>query len=301
MAAPANFKEVQTEEEFTREVSGAGLIAIDFYAPWCGPCKVIGPVFASLSVEYPDVTFLKVNGDRLKSICAAFEVRGYPTFVFMRSGQVLGRFSGANVVQLKAELAKHSSSSSAAASVASADGHVSLSPQIAMDKVSCLNQDDSSTVANIFKDNSAYLESDCDEQLLIVIPFTCPVKLHSISLRASSTQGPKTVKLFVNEPNVDFSLVEDMDPTQELVFSASQLDGTVVPLKYVCFQKVSSLTIFVEDNQEDEDTTIIERLQLFGQEASGLSMAGFARVAGKAGETESGSGSGGLQVHRDPN
>ncbi|KAG9236201.1 putative PITH domain-containing protein P35G2.02 [Amylocarpus encephaloides] len=100
------------------------------------------------------------------------------------------------------------------------------------------------------------LESDADEQLLIHIPFTGQVKLHSIHIRTSpSSSAPKTLKVFINRDDLDFSTCSDLPPTQQFELSQTS-DVQDIAVKRVLFGKVQSLTLFVEDNYGDDVTSI---------------------------------------------
>ncbi|KAL4854274.1 PITH domain-containing protein [Chlorella vulgaris] len=125
----------------------------------------------------------------------------------------------------------------------------------------CLNQQPGHTVQNALKqgyreDDGLFLESDTDEQLLIHIPFNTACKLSGLA--------PKKVKLFVNRPTIGFSEAADSAGVQELELSEEDVEGKQLQLKLVKFSKVNVLTLFVESNQGDEDTTIIQKLAVFG-------------------------------------
>ncbi|XP_077355619.1 thioredoxin b [Festucalex cinctus] len=103
---------IESLEEFEGYLKNSGdkLIVVDFTAVWCGPCKMIGPVFeaASKQSEYADVIFLKVDVDKCDEITAKFDISCMPTFHFYRNGERIELFSGANADKLKDLIAKHS-------------------------------------------------------------------------------------------------------------------------------------------------------------------------------------------------
>merc|ERR1711918_78698 len=99
------------------------------------------------------------------------------------------------------------------------------------------------------------------------------VKIHSISIRAPEDgTAPRTIKLFPNAVAVGFDSASSMEAAQVLTLSPSQMNGDLIPLKFVKFQNVNSLTVFFEDNQDDEEKTTIQRLALFGAAKEGTDM-----------------------------
>ncbi|KAM7281961.1 thioredoxin-like protein 1 [Ixodes scapularis] len=99
--------------------------------------------------------------------------------------------------------------------------------------------------------------------------------------------GPKTVKLFINQPRtLGFDQALGMEPVQLLELSANDLEeGAVIPLRYVKFQNVQNLQIFVKDNQSGSETTRINYLVVYGSPINTTNMGEFKRVAGKKGES----------------
>lgn len=77
------------------------LVVIDFSATWCGPCKMIAPLFKELSEDNPNVVFLKVDVDENPDTAAKYGVSAMPTFVFIKKGEVVDRLMGANPAALK--------------------------------------------------------------------------------------------------------------------------------------------------------------------------------------------------------
>ncbi|KAK6070545.1 hypothetical protein SCUP234_03100 [Seiridium cupressi] len=111
------------------------------------------------------------------------------------------------------------------------------------------------------------LESDADEQIILNVPFTGQVKLHSILLRSSpSDSAPRTLKVFINRSDLDFETASELDPTQEFELSQTS-DVQELPVKRALFGKVQRLTLFLEDNfgDGDEDVTRLSYLGFKGE------------------------------------
>ena len=80
-----------TTENFNQEVENNPITILDFWAPWCGPCKSFGPIFEKVSEEYPDILFGKVNTEDQQELGAYFQVRSIPTVMVLKEG--IGVFS----------------------------------------------------------------------------------------------------------------------------------------------------------------------------------------------------------------
>ncbi len=82
----SNFKEVVEKD---------GVVLIDWWAPWCGPCRVFGPTFEKVAGRHPDVTFAKVNTEEEQALAASFDIMSIPTLMILRDRVLLFAQPGA--------------------------------------------------------------------------------------------------------------------------------------------------------------------------------------------------------------
>lgn len=87
-----------TEDNFDEMVSDHdGVVVVDFWAPWCGPCRAVAPIIEELSEEYGEkVRFTKVNVDENQEIASFFGIRSIPTIGFFKGGETAGAVVGAH-------------------------------------------------------------------------------------------------------------------------------------------------------------------------------------------------------------
>ena len=88
--------EVTTAKWETEVLKSSGLVMIDFWAVWCGPCRIIAPAVEELSKEYAGkVKFMKLNTDENPDIASKYKILGIPTLMFFRDGQKVDQIVGA--------------------------------------------------------------------------------------------------------------------------------------------------------------------------------------------------------------
>ncbi|XP_031625960.1 thioredoxin-2-like [Contarinia nasturtii] len=101
---------VKDVADFDEQVNNAGdkVVVVDFFATWCGPCKVISPVLEKFAQQYAsNIVVLKVDVDECEELAMRFDVSSMPTFVFMKDGKKVDSFSGANPDKLEKTIVQY--------------------------------------------------------------------------------------------------------------------------------------------------------------------------------------------------
>lgn len=98
-------KEIKTVQEFTDAIGdkSTGLVVIDFWAKWCGPCVRISPFYEELSKKYLDANFYKIDTDvaDVADVLTACEISAMPSFCFFNGGEFVEKVVGGNPVKLE--------------------------------------------------------------------------------------------------------------------------------------------------------------------------------------------------------
>jgi thioredoxin 1 len=84
-----------TTDKFKETIEKPGIVFIDWWAEWCGPCRTFAPIYDKVSEDNPDVTFAKVDTDKEQQLAAAFAIRAIPTLMIFRDGVPLFAQPGA--------------------------------------------------------------------------------------------------------------------------------------------------------------------------------------------------------------
>jgi thioredoxin 1 len=84
-----------TEENFAPSINDHAFAVVDFWAPWCAPCRAFAPTFAAAAAKHPDVLFAKVNTEDQQAIGAHFNIRSIPTLMIFRNNIIVYAEAGA--------------------------------------------------------------------------------------------------------------------------------------------------------------------------------------------------------------
>ncbi|GMU41794.1 MAG: thioredoxin-1 [Chloroflexota bacterium] len=102
MAHPTDTSDATFEQDVLKNDTP---VLVDFWAPWCGPCRMVAPVVEELSNDYDGkVKFVKLNTDENPRVAAAYQIRSIPTLLIFKGGQAVGQIVG---FRPKSDLAKH--------------------------------------------------------------------------------------------------------------------------------------------------------------------------------------------------
>ncbi|WVR05756.1 thioredoxin [Kwoniella sp. DSM 27419] len=89
-------KAIESKEEYDQLLAGSEPVVVDFWATWCGPCKMISPHFAKMEEKYPGVKFVKVDVEEQEAIAKEANIKAMPTFIAYKDGKPVDTVTGAS-------------------------------------------------------------------------------------------------------------------------------------------------------------------------------------------------------------
>lgn len=224
--------EISSPQHFSSVLSSSRVVVTDFWATWCGPCKIIAPAFEALASQLSrpgSITFTKVDTDAQKDIARTYNISAMPTFLIFKAGREVKRIKGADPKGLNdaiKQIALEAQQSDAGAGAGSAEAGPSnttggvwcglagpkayreVTEEVDIKGLDFLNVDgesgdrrsvfESSPPSSLGKGKASesskkdWIESDTDEQLMLYIPFQSTLKLHSLQI--TSLPGEETTR-----------------------------------------------------------------------------------------------------------
>lgn len=140
-----------------------------------------------------------------------------PTFIFYRLKTKIDRLQGADINALEAKIRQHIGSSDNDDGEEYGQGMMDLGTFISKNECECLNEADDHPMVHSFTTAGGFLQSDCDEQLILSVTFNQAVKIHSLKFKAPEKLGPKNIRIFINQPRtIDFDMANSFNCVQEL-------------------------------------------------------------------------------------
>jgi thioredoxin len=295
-------QEIKSLSQFNK-LKANPLLIIDFYATWCGPCKVISPAFDKLAKPHESSTliiFAKVDVDKAKDVSQTCGITAMPTFQFFKNGNKIDETKGADVQQLTTKIgyytaaaAKENAGQGASASgskkAESTSGPGSLRSSIDISASKLLNNSNLSSARNIASPPPAgyAVASASGARLLIHLPFTQPVSPSHLQIaiaKDSLSNAPSRIQIGTNVPvhvtkspegvesnDLDMESLAKAENAQAFnIFSDEYVDGKAeLKLKASKFTAIKSLTIRVDANLSGEEKTIskIGTIDIIGSKA----------------------------------
>ncbi|ORM40693.1 Thioredoxin-1 [Babesia sp. Xinjiang] len=100
-------KQIGSLDEFHSTLSAPGLVVVDFFATWCGPCMNFAPKFETMSKDYPSAVFVKVDISEIPELQTKYAITSIPAFKLFKNGEVVAEVVGASVINLKNAIEKN--------------------------------------------------------------------------------------------------------------------------------------------------------------------------------------------------
>ncbi|KAH8731353.1 PITH domain-containing protein [Phaeosphaeriaceae sp. PMI808] len=314
----SNPVEISSPSQLSTLLSSSRVVVIFFYNEENTSSKAIAPVYNQLSAQLarPNrVTFAKVSVVAQATIAQSYSVTNTPTFIIIKNNQQIRKYGGSNPQQLSEaikSLAAEADNDGGSGGFGEASsngggnwigtglprGYADVTDQVDVRGLDLLNADsefggvrtlfESSQPQTLNKGKSAatdseaskdWIESDVDNQLMLYVPFTSTLKIHTVHITSciSGDEGdneapirPKTIHIWTNrQHNLGFEEAEDIPATQTIELKESDWDAQTatakLELRFVKFQNVYSIVLFVADGDGDSERTRIDRVRFIGE------------------------------------
>ena len=95
-----------TSQSFEETITTNDIVIVDFWAPWCGPCRSFAPTYEKVSENHPDIVFAKVNTEEEQELASHFQIRSIPTLMIFKNGEVVDKIVGVAPKEVIAEKLK---------------------------------------------------------------------------------------------------------------------------------------------------------------------------------------------------
>ncbi|KAH8819306.1 thiol-disulfide exchange intermediate [Xylogone sp. PMI_703] len=284
-------EEIRSLSQF-KKLKTNPLLIIDFYAVWCGPCKVISPAFERLAKQHEsssNIKFAKVDVDKARDVAQACGITAMPTFQFFKDGKKVDEVKGADPQLLTskigyyaAALPKENARQETKTNDSKASTPMSLKSLIDVSQSRILNAPDSSSIENIVgaSPSGHALASASGPRLLIHVCFKqaiSPSHIRISQAKGSTSSAPSRIQIGTNIVNSVKSSDIEMDSLAKAensqsfnIYSDEYVNGTAeLKLKASKFASVKSLTIRIDANMsgDAEVASQIGGLDIIGHQA----------------------------------
>ncbi|AGO13466.1 AaceriACL131Wp [[Ashbya] aceris (nom. inval.)] len=99
--------EIKSLSEFESAISSEKLVVVDFFATWCGPCKMIAPMIEKFATQFEEASFYKVDVDAAAEVAQKYQITSMPTILYFKNGEAVDKVIGADVQSIRTKIQQH--------------------------------------------------------------------------------------------------------------------------------------------------------------------------------------------------